>query len=68
MWKHSVELFFGYSEAFTVGAVHNQNDNLKDPQHIEKPAVRAHVITVRKEQQLKTGSKLWVNMHKTMNF
>lgn len=28
--EHSVKLLFGQTEAFAVGAVHHQDDNLKD--------------------------------------
>lgn len=28
--EHSMELLFGQTEAFAVGAVHHQDDNLKD--------------------------------------
>lgn len=30
MREHSMELLFGQTEAFAVGAVHHQDDNLKD--------------------------------------
>lgn len=30
VWKHPMELLFGQTEAFAVGAVHHQDDNLKD--------------------------------------
>lgn len=34
MSEHSVQLVFGDSEALTVGAVHDHNDNLKEPQSV----------------------------------
>lgn len=30
VWEHPMELLFGQTEAFAVGAVHHQDDNLKD--------------------------------------
>lgn len=30
MREHSMELLFGQTEAFAVGAVHHQDDDLKD--------------------------------------
>lgn len=36
-----MELLFGHGEAFTVSAVHNQNDNLKEPQRRIKSVIIA---------------------------